>query len=75
MQEKIQGVVEIEAVVMPDGSVARARITKSLDAVDWASTPRRWPSARRCRFEPDSGTLDGTPVPFLVTIVHEFRLH
>ena len=74
MQEKIQGVVEIEAVVMPDGSVGRARITKSLDKI-YGLDAEALASARRARFEPNSGTLNGTPVPFLVTIVQEFRLH
>ena len=70
MRRKVQGAVEIEAVVAPDGIVSRARVTRSLD-------PRGLDdeaiiAARLSTFEP--GTLNGKPVSVLVRMVHEFRL-
>ena len=70
MRRKVQGAVEIEAVVAPDGVVSRARVTKSLD-------PRGLDdealiAARLSTFEP--GTLNGKPVPVLVKMQFEFRV-
>jgi TonB family protein len=72
MKEKIQGMVEIDAVVGPDGKIARARVVKSLDKA-YGLDEEALKAVYRYRFEP--GTLNGKPVPFLVTIVQEFRLH
>jgi protein TonB len=72
MRAKIQGTVEVEAVVMSDGTIGRARVAKSLDpllgldaqalaaVVQWTFTP---------------GTLYGQPVPVVVRVTVEFRIH
>ena len=72
MRAKIQGVVEVQAVVMPDGTVNRARITTSLDTV-FGLDEQAIIAARQWRFEP--GKVDGVPVPVAVTVNLEFRLH
>ena len=72
MRAKIQGVVELEAVVLPNGTVGDVRITKSLDArhgLDQEAIR----AAKAWLFKP--GTLKGQPVAVLVTLILEFRLH
>lgn len=71
MRAKVQGVVEMEAVVMPDGSVGQVSITRSLDSVfgldeEAIRTVKQW------RFDP--GTRLGVPVPVLVEIQMTFTL-
>jgi TonB family protein len=72
MRQKVQGIVEVQAVVGPDGKVARARVSKSLDA-QYGLDDAALTAARLWRFEP--GTLNGTAVPVLMTLKLEFRLH
>ena len=72
MRNKIQGVVIIEAVVGEDGKVARARVTESLDkqyGLDQAGLDAAG------QWEFTAGTFEGRPVPVLVTLKLEFRLH
>jgi TonB family protein len=72
MREKLQGVVEIQAVVGVAGNVERARVTQSLDkalGLDHAALT----AAKAWGFRP--GTKDGQPVPVAVTLKLEFRLH
>lgn len=71
MRAKIQGIVTMEAVVMPDGSVTNVHITRSLDdrfGLDQEAilTVKKW------RFRP--GTRLGLPVPVLVEIEMQFTL-
>jgi TonB family protein len=71
MRAKIQGVVTMEAVVMPDGSVGAVQITRSLDQTfgldqEAIRTVKRW------KFAP--GTRQGQPVPVLVEIEMTFTL-
>jgi TonB family protein len=71
MRAKIQGVVTLEAVVMPDGSVGNVQIIRSLDNTfgldeEAKKTVRKW------RFAP--GTRLGQPVPVLVEIEITFTL-
>ena len=71
MRAKIQGVVLMEAVVMPDGSIGNVRITRSLDPTfgldqEAIKTVRKW------QFAP--GTRFGQPVPVLVEIEMTFTL-
>jgi TonB family protein len=71
MRAKIQGMVTMEAVVMPDGSVGQVRITRSLDDrfgldQEAIATVKQW------RFEP--GRRLGVPVPVLVEIEMQFTL-
>lgn len=71
MRAKIQGVVTLEAVVNPDGSVGNVSIVRSLDPTfgldqEAIKTVRKW------RFAP--GTRFGQPVPVLVEIEMTFTL-
>ena len=73
MRAKIQGVVEMQAVVLPDGSVdpSRIRITRSLDAnlgldLQAISAVKQW------RFKP--GTRSGQPVSVWVSVELTFTL-
>jgi protein TonB len=71
MRAKIQGMVTMEAVVMPDGSVGQVKITRSLDDrfgldQEAINTVRKW------RFKP--GMRLGVPVPVLVEIEMQFTL-
>lgn len=71
MRAKIQGIVTMEAVVMPDGSVGDVQITRSLDQTfgldqEAIRTVKKW------RFAP--GTRQGQPVPVLVEIEMTFTL-
>lgn len=71
MRAKIQGVVTLEAVVMPDGSVGNVQIVRSLDPTfgldqEAIKTVKRW------RFAP--GTRLGQPVAVLVEIEMTFTL-
>jgi TonB family protein len=72
MRAKIQGVVEVQAVVMLDGSVSRARVITSLDKV-FGLDEQAVMAAKKWTFEP--GKLDGVPVPVAVTVKLEFKLH
>jgi protein TonB len=71
MRARIQGVVTMEAVVMPDGSVGDVRIVRSLDQQfgldkEAISTIRKW------RFKP--GMRLGQPVPVLIVVEMSFTL-
>jgi len=71
MRAKIQGVVLMEAVVMPDGSIGNVHITRGLDSTfgldqEAIKTVKKW------RFSP--GTRFGQPVPVLVEIEMTFTL-
>jgi TonB family protein len=69
MRAKVQGTVEMQAVVNPDGTVTMARVIKSLhpDLDEQALL-----AVKQWRFDP--GTRDGRPVPVLVTIEMTFTL-
>jgi protein TonB len=72
LRAKIQGEVKIEAVVLADGTVGDVRIVQSLDkalGLDEAAIA----AVKQWIFDP--GTLDAKPVPVLVTVMTEFRLH
>jgi periplasmic protein TonB len=71
MRAKIQGIVTMEAVVLPDGSVTSVRITRSLDDrfgldQEAVNTVRQW------RFLP--GMRLGQPVPVIIEIEMQFTL-
>jgi TonB family protein len=71
MDAKIQGVVRLEAVVEPDGTLTRIKVTKSLDqehGLDQAAID----AASLWEFSPS--TKDGKPVPVLIEMVMEFRV-
>jgi TonB family protein len=72
MRAKIQGIVTLEAVVMPDGTVGPVRVTRSLDSTfgldqEAERTVRLW------RFDPGKNRL-GEAVPVLVEIEMTFTL-
>jgi periplasmic protein TonB len=71
MRAKIQGVVELEAVVLPDGTVGEVNVTRSLDRTFGLDEEAR-KAVRQWRFVP--GTRLGQPVPVLVTIELTFTL-
>ena len=72
LRARITGVVKIEAVVMPDGTVGQARVTESLDQKTGLDD-QALGAAREWIFEP--ATLNGRAVPVLVTLILEFRAH
>jgi TonB family protein len=71
MRAKVQGVVWLECIVMPDGSVGDVKITKSLDAV-FGLDQEAIKAARQWRFRP--GMRQGQPVPVIITIELTFTL-
>jgi protein TonB len=71
MRAKIQGVVELEAVVLPDGTVGEVNVTRSLDRTFGLDEEAR-KAVRQWRFVP--GTRLGQAVPVLVTIELTFTL-
>ena len=69
MRRKVQGLVEVEAVILPDGTVSDVRVTKSLDEEldqEAVSAAKQW------TFKP--GTLGGKPVAVQVNIELTFAL-
>jgi periplasmic protein TonB len=71
MRARVQGAVVLEAIVMPDGTVGAAHVTRSLDMVfgldqEALRTIRQW------RFAP--GRRGGKPVPVRVAIEMSFTL-
>lgn len=71
MRARIQGVVTIECVVLPDGSVGDARVMRSLDR-RFGLDDEAIAAARRWRFRP--GLLNDKPVPVIVTIELMFNV-
>lgn len=72
MRAKLQGRVKVQAVVMPDGTVGRARVMESLDK-DLGLDDAALAAIKQWRFEP--GKLKGEAVPVVVEMFLEFRLH
>jgi len=71
MRAKVQGIVRLEGVVMPDGSVGDVKITRSLDGV-FGLDQEAIKAAKQFRFVP--GTRFGEPVAVLVSFEIEFTL-
>lgn len=73
MRAKLQGIVEMEAVVMADGSVdpSRIKITRSLDST-FGLDQQAIIAVKQWRFRP--GTYKGQPVPVLVNVELTFTL-
>lgn len=70
MRAKIQGTVEMDAVVLGDGTIGAARVTKGLGyGLDEAALA----AARLWLFDP--GKLNDQPVATKVVLQLEFRLH
>jgi TonB family protein len=71
MRAKLVGSVELTVVVAPDGTVAAAKVAKSLDATHGLDTAALI-AARYWLFKP--GTTNGVAVFSTATLILEFRL-
>lgn len=71
MRARIQGMAVVDCLVTTDGSVADARIVRSLDR-EWGLDAEAVKAARQWRFVP--GMLNGRPVPMRVRIELLFSL-
>lgn len=71
MRAKVQGLVRLEGVVLPDGTVGDVKVTRSLDPV-FGLDQEAMKAARQFRFVP--GTRFGEPVAVLVSFEIEFTL-
>jgi periplasmic protein TonB len=71
MRAKVQGTVLLECVVLPDGTVGRVDVVKSLDPT-FGLDQEAVKAAKQWRFQP--GTRFGEPVAVLVTIELTFTL-
>ena len=71
MRAKVQGIVLLECIVLPDGTVGRVEILKSLDGA-FGLDQEAVKAAKQWRFIP--GTRFGEPVAVLVTIELTFTL-
>lgn len=71
MRAKVQGVVRLEGVVLPDGSVGDVKVMRSLDPV-FGLDQEAIKAAKQFRFVP--GTRFGEPVAVLVSFEIEFTL-
>jgi TonB family protein len=71
MRAKVQGTVWLECVVMPDGTVGRVSVVRSLDNT-FGLDQEAIKAAKQWRFRP--GTRLGEPVPVLITIELAFTL-
>jgi periplasmic protein TonB len=71
MRAKIQGIVVVECVIMPDGTVGDVQVVKSLDPT-FGLDQEAVKAAKQWRFVP--GKKQGQPVPVLVTIELAFNL-
>ena len=71
MRAKVQGVVQLECVVGPDGSIGEVNIVKSLDKV-FGLDDEAIKAAKQWRFAP--GRRFGEPVAVYVTLELEFTL-
>lgn len=71
MRAKVQGTVLLECVILPDGTVGRVDVVKSLDPT-FGLDQEAVKAARQWRFQ--AGTRFGEPVAVLVTIELTFTL-
>ena len=71
MRAKVQGMVLVECIVMPDGNVGDAKIIRSLDPT-FGLDQEALKAARQWKFLP--GTRLGEPVPVIITIELTFTL-
>jgi TonB family protein len=71
MRAKVQGTVVLECVVLPDGSVGRVEVIRSLDS-SFGLDQEAIKAAKQWRFRP--GMRQGEPVAVLVRIELDFTL-
>lgn len=72
MMAKIQGTVELEAVVLANGTVGDVRVKRSLDRTNGLDI-EAIRAARQWLFRP--GTQSGRPVDVIVTLIIDFTIH
>src|SRR5579862_625457 len=72
MRAKLQGDVEVDAVVLENGMVGDVKITKSLDS-QFGLDQEAVKAAKQWMFKP--ATCQGARVQMMVGLVIEFRLH
>jgi protein TonB len=72
MVAKLQGAVELEAVVLANGTVGEVRVTRSFDRTHGLDG-EAIKAAKQWLFRP--GTRDGRPVDVVITLILDFRLH
>jgi protein TonB len=72
LRAKIEGIVKVDAVIQPDGTIGETRIAQSLDTTYGLDQAALF-ALKRWSFEP--GQLNGQPVPVIVSVVLAFRLH
>ncbi len=68
-QARVEGIVIIEAIVGVDGRVTEARVLRSKPLLDEAALA----AVRQWEFTPT--TLNGVPVPVIMTVTVNFMLH
>jgi len=73
MRAKIQGLVTMEAVVMPDGSVGRVQILRSLDP-QFGLDQEAIRTVKQWRFTPGMNQATGQPVSTVIEIEMSFTL-
>ena len=73
MRAKIQGEVEIEGTVMPDGTLTDLRIVRSLDKTHGLDQ-KALEAVKLWKFRPGRLKSTGEPVPIIVTIALTFTL-
>ncbi len=71
MRAKVQGLVRLEGIVLPDGTVGDVRVLRSLDSV-FGLDEEAIRAAKQFRFAP--GTRFGQPVAVVVSFEIEFTL-
>ena len=71
MRAKVQGLVRLEGIVLPDGTVGDVRVLRSLDSV-FGLDEEAIKAAKQFRFVP--GTRFGEPVSVIVSFEIEFTL-
>jgi|SRR5215207_3747878 len=71
MKAKVQGMVEVQAIVLTDGTVGDVRIVQSLDK-EFGLDEQAIAAVKKWRFNP--GQKDGVAVPVVVSIELTFTL-
>ena len=71
MRQRIQGLVEVQAIVLADGTVGDVRVVKSLDK-EFGLDEQAVKTVKQWQFRP--GQKDGEAVPVMVNIEMTFSL-
>jgi TonB family protein len=71
MRAKVQGTIELEAVVLADGSVGEVRVVRSLDK-RYGLDDEAVKVLKQLRFT--AGGKDGIPVPVLIEVTMTFTI-